>query len=238
MTLSADRGGRRPRGDRTADAWLAEALIREIIVQGHPPGMPLREQEIADRYQVSRPSAREALRLVVQAGFAEIQAFRGARVASVDLVDFLDLLGLLEDSYARCAGLAAERMASARIAQLEGMIPPGLADLPPTTQKGKLYRLSFQVGDFIGQNCGSPTIGRMLRQIGRLVLWQQRLYLPGTTETEAESYHAHRLLVAAIRSRQTDVATGAARSIVLITRRSVHADEAAARARKPNPRRD
>ena len=50
-------------GNQTTDAWLSEAIIREIIVQRYQPGTPLREQEIADRYKVSRPSAREALRL-------------------------------------------------------------------------------------------------------------------------------------------------------------------------------
>lgn len=209
-------------GNRTTDAWLSEALIREIIVQRYRPGMPLREQDIADRYQVSRPSAREALRLAAQAGFVEILPWRGARVTDIDLDQFLDLLGVLEDIYARCAALAAERMPESAFPLLDRLIPRDATELPDSADKGQLYRLSFTVGGVVGQHCGSPVVRRMLEQVGRLVLWQQRLHLPGSAETDAESLYAHHLMAAAIKSRQRDVAAGAARAIVLITRRVVH----------------
>jgi DNA-binding GntR family transcriptional regulator len=207
---------------RTTDAWLSEALIREIIVERRRPGMPLREQEIADRYQVSRPSAREALRLAAQAGFVEIQPWRGARVTDINIDQFLDLLGLLEDIYARCAALAAERMPTSAFPVFDKLIPRDAAELPATADRGQLYRLSFTVGEVVGQHCGSPVTQRMLEQVGRLVLWQQRLHLPGTAESDIESLLAHRLMASAIKSRQRDVAAGAARAIVLITRRSIH----------------
>ena len=172
---------------RTTDAWLSEAIIREIIVQRHPPGMPLREQEIADRYEVSRPSAREALRLVAQAGFVEILPWRGARVTDIDMDQFLDIFGMLEDIYARCAALAAERMPEAAFAELDRLIPEDAALLPDTAEKGKVYRVSYTIGAFIGQHSGSPILHRMLLHVGRLALWQQRLHRPGTIESEIEN---------------------------------------------------
>lgn len=210
--------------NRTTDAWLSEAIIREIIVQRYQPGTPLREQEIADRYKVSRPSAREALRLAAQAGFVEILPWRGARVTNIGIDEFLDVLGLLEDIYARCAALAAERMPESAFTELDRAIPDDAARLPDTADKGQLYRLSFSVGSLIGQHSGSAIAQRMLLHVGRLALWQQRLHLPGTVESEIESLFAHRLMAAAIKSRQRDVAAGAARAIVLITRRSLHPD--------------
>lgn len=208
-------------GSQTTDAWLSEAIIREIIVQRHQPGMPLREQEIADRYKVSRPSAREALRLAAQAGFVEILPWRGARIINIDVDQFLDILGILEDIYARCAGLAAERMPEMAFAQLDGLIPNDATLLPDTADKGQMYRISFTVGAFIGQHSGSAVLQRMLHDVGRLALWQQRLHRPGTVESEVESLFAHRLMAAAIKSRQRDVAAGAARSIMRITRHAM-----------------
>lgn len=216
--------------NRTTAANVSEAIIREIIVQRYPPCMPLREQEIADRYQISRPSAREALRLAAQAGFVEILQWRGARVVDIDIDQFLDILCILEDIYARCAALAAERMPEAAFAELDRLIPEDAMRLPDTADKGKLYRLSFTVGDFIGQHSGSPIAQRMLLQVGRLALWQQRLHRPSTVETEIESLYAHRLMTAAIKSRQPDVAAGAARAIILITQRTLR-PEAARRSR-------
>lgn len=208
--------------NRTTDAWLSEALIREIIVQRLQPGMPLREQEIADRYQVSRPSAREALRLAAQVGFVEVLPWRGARVTNLDIDQFLDILGILEDVYARCAALAAERMPESAFAELDRLVPGNAALLPDTADKGQMYQISFTIGAFVGKHSGSPIAQRMLLHVGRLALWQQRLHLPGSVESEVESLYAHQLMVAAIKSRQRDVAAGAARATVLITRRSLH----------------
>jgi DNA-binding GntR family transcriptional regulator len=210
-------------GTRTTGTLLAEALIRNIIVERYPPGMPLREQEIANRFDVSRPSAREALRLAAHEGFVEIQQWRGARVVNIDFEQFLDLLGMLKDIYARAAALAAVHMPDAVCARLDRMVPTTTAELPHTTQKSTLYRLGFTVGELIGRHCGSPIVRRQFEYLGRLSLWQHRLHLPGTPETEVESLHAYRLLVSAIRLRQSDVAASAARTIILITRRSLPA---------------
>jgi DNA-binding GntR family transcriptional regulator len=206
---------------KAAAASVSEAIIREIIVQRYPPGMPLREQKIADRYRISRPSAREALRLAAQAGFVEIFQWRGARVIDVDIDQFHDIVCILEDIYAHCAALAAERMPDTAFAELDRLVPDDVTELPNTADKGKLYRLAFTIGEFIGQHSGSPIAQRMLLQVGRLVLWQQRLHRLGTVETDIESLFAHRLMAAAIKSRQPDVAAGAARAIVLITRQSL-----------------
>lgn len=220
MTKSTDKM-KTAAANRTTAFNLAEAIIREIIVQRHPPCMPLREQEIADRYQVSRPSAREALRLAAQAGFVEILQWRGARVTDIDTDQFLDILCILEDIYARCAALAAERMPEAAFAELDRLIPDDVERLPDTADKGQIYRLSYTIGAFIGQHSGSPIAHRMLLHVGRLALWQQRLHPPGAIKTEVESMLAHRLMAAAIKSRQAEVAADAARAIVLITQHAL-----------------
>lgn len=220
MTKSTDHT-KASAANRTTAFSLAESIIREIIVQRHPPCMPLREQEIADRYRVSRPSAREALRLAAQAGFVEILQWRGARVTDIDTDQFLDILCILEDIYARCAALAAERMPEAAFAELDGLIPDDVEQLPDTGDTGQVNRLSYTIGAFIGKHSGSPIAHRMLLHVGRLALWQQRLHPPGTIKTVVESMLAHRLMAAAIKSRQREVAAGAARAIVLITQHAL-----------------
>lgn len=218
-----------PGGKRglTVDARLAELLIREIIVRPYPPGTPLREQEIADRYGVSRPSTREALRLMAYAGFVEILPWRGCRVIDMSFDQFLDVLGLLEDIYARCAALAAKRMPAKVFAELGETMSQLEGALKNRADKALLYRLSFTFGGLVGEHSGSPIAHRLLIQIGRLALWQQRLRLPGTPESEKQSLDAHRLLASAIEARQPEVAAGAARTIVLITRRTLLGEEPA-----------
>ncbi len=221
---AADQGSR----GLTIDARLAEVLIREIIVRRYPPGTPLREQEIANRYGVSRPSTREALRVMAYAGFVEILPWRGARVIDMSFDQFLDILGLLEDIYARCAALAAQRMSESVFPELDTTMRQLEGALSEESDKTLLYRLSFTFGGLIGEHSGSPVANRLLNQVGRLALWQQRLRLPGTPESERQSLDAHRVLASALKARQLEVAAGAARTIVQITRRRLLGDEGSA----------
>lgn len=218
----------------TIDARLAELLIREIIVRRYPPGTPLREQEIADRYGVSRPSTREALRVMAYAGFVEILPWRGARVIDMTFDQFLDVLGLLEDIYARCAALAAQRMSEAVFPELDATMRQLQSALSDAADKNLLYRLSFTFGGLIGEHSGSPIANRLLNQVGRLALWQQRLRLPGTPESERRSLDAHRVLASAVKARQPEVASGAARTIVHITRRTLLGEDAPVPAHRAN----
>jgi GntR family transcriptional regulator, rspAB operon transcriptional repressor len=204
----------------TVDIWLSEALIREIIVDRVPPGQPLREQEIADRYRVSRPSVREALRLMAHAGFVEIQPWRGARVVDMSFLQFLDILSLLADIYARCASLAAARIGDSALAELQRSFDETVL-VRTTATREELYRFSFRFGAIVGQQAGSAFIDLMLQQVGRLALWQQRLLVPGTPESEGRSMDVHALLMAALRARQPQLAGEAARTIVEITRQSL-----------------
>jgi GntR family transcriptional regulator, rspAB operon transcriptional repressor len=226
MTM-ADQNSSTARGANglTVDMWLSEALIREVIVNRHPPGFALREQDIADRFKVSRPSVREALRLMAHAGFVEIQPWRGARVVAMAFDQFLDILALLEDIYARCATLAATRLPDITIDSLANDLETAALTRTTATRE-ELYRFSFRFGAAIGDGAQSAVANRMLQQVGRIALWQQRLLLPGTIESEGRSLDVHRLLVAALRARHPALAAEAARAIVQITRQSLLAANA------------
>ena len=69
----------------TAQVRVADAL-REQILGGDPePGTPLREEELADRFQVSRHTVRSALALLAADRIVETIPYRGSRVT--DLTD-------------------------------------------------------------------------------------------------------------------------------------------------------
>jgi GntR family transcriptional regulator, rspAB operon transcriptional repressor len=213
--------------EQTLDARLSETLIREIIDGRHPPGAWLREQEIAARHGVSRASVREALRNVAYAGFVQIQPWRGAQVMSLPLQELLEVFVHLEGLYAQCARLAAEAGPE---------ITPLLIDLLEQMERSVaegapregLYTLSFRFGRAIARHSGSQLAYRQLVQVGNLALWQQRLRVPGTVRSEAQSLCAHRILASAIEAGQPEIAAEAARLVVMITRRELSASVAAA----------
>lgn len=211
----------RRKSDQTLDARLSETLIREIIDNHYPPGAWLREQEVSARHGVSRASVREALRSVARAGFVEMQPWRGAQVVSVGSEELLDIFSLLEEMYAQCARLSAERFPERLIPRLDGMLEAIEGAVTRDADRAELYTLSFGLGQLVGRYSGSVLAYRMLTQVGNLALWQQRLLKPGTSQSEQQSLSAHRILVSAVKDRHPEIAAAAARMIVMITRRSL-----------------
>lgn len=89
---------------------LRETLTEEIISGKLQPGTRLDEQEIADRFGVSRTPVREAVRHLVATGLAQSQPHHGATVSGFDserITAFLDAATELEVA---CVRLAAMRM--------------------------------------------------------------------------------------------------------------------------------
>jgi DNA-binding GntR family transcriptional regulator len=74
--------------------------LRTLIIEGYfPPGEKLGEQEICDRFHVSRTPLREALKVLAGEGLVEIVPNRGARVArltAADLDEAFPVMGALE----------------------------------------------------------------------------------------------------------------------------------------------
>lgn len=211
----------RRKTDQTLDTRLSETLIREIIDNRYPPGAWLREQEVSARHGVSRASVREALRSVARAGFVEMQPWRGAQVVAVGGEELLDIFSLLEEMYAQCARLSAERFPERLISRLDGLMEAIEAAVARDADRSELYALSFGLGQLIGRHSGSKLAYQMLTQVGNLALWQQRLLKPGTSQSEQQSLSAHRILVSAVKDHHPEIAAAAARMIVMITRRSL-----------------
>jgi DNA-binding GntR family transcriptional regulator len=70
---------------------IATELRSEILSGSLAPGTPLREEDLAVRYDVSRHVIREMLRMLVSDGVAQYSAFKGARVAAISVEDVRDI---------------------------------------------------------------------------------------------------------------------------------------------------
>ena len=66
---------------RTIPEQIAERLRTDILAGRLEPGQPLREQEIAERFGVSRGPVREAFRQLGQQGLLVTEPNKGVRVA-------------------------------------------------------------------------------------------------------------------------------------------------------------
>lgn len=91
---------------------IARILSRRIVEGTLEAGEPLREQELASRYETSRTTVREALRLIEPEGLVERSNHRGCRVARPTDEDVRDILAArraIEPYAARRAARVASR---------------------------------------------------------------------------------------------------------------------------------
>lgn len=75
----------------TATQRLAQDLRELILTGAYAPGAPLRETELALRYEVSRHVIREVLRTLAADGLVDYASFRGARVPALSEADARDI---------------------------------------------------------------------------------------------------------------------------------------------------
>lgn len=98
---------------------LREAIEEEIAVGRLAPGSRIDEQELSERFGVSKTPIREALIQLAASGLVDVRRRRGATVAVLEprrLYEMFDVMGELE---ATCARRAARRMSPENEAALK-----------------------------------------------------------------------------------------------------------------------
>lgn len=87
----------------TAQQAVLEALRRLILSGELPPGTPIVQDALADRFSVSRVPIREALKILEGEGHVTYTAHRGyavTKLAVADLFEIYQLRGILESAVA------------------------------------------------------------------------------------------------------------------------------------------
>lgn len=100
-------------------AKIREALKEEIVSGKLDPGSRIDEQELMDRFGVSRTPAREAIQQLISVGLVTTLPRQGAMVATLSLQEYIAMLEILLELEGLAARLAARRMPAARRSQLE-----------------------------------------------------------------------------------------------------------------------
>lgn len=101
-----------PRGEDKAllSDRIRNALTDQIASGELAPGAALDEQQLADRFGVSRTPIREALRQLAVTGLVEIRPRRGVVVARMTSERIMEMFETMAEVEAVCARLATYRM--------------------------------------------------------------------------------------------------------------------------------
>lgn len=132
------------RGAGLSDAVFATLrhALRSGIIQ---PGDRLREEEIAERFSVSRTPVRDALRRLLERRFLEVSGGRGLMVRRLDRGEVLELYQMREIMEGTAARFAAENATSAEI----GLLTDLQTSFEGATTAADWQRLNKQFHDTI-----------------------------------------------------------------------------------------
>jgi DNA-binding GntR family transcriptional regulator len=104
---------------------LAGVLHRELeqaILKGAlKPGDRLDEQEIAQRYGVSRTPVREAFRLLGANDLVDLRSRQGVIVRKIGVNTLLEMFQVMAELEGLCARLASRRMSPEQMAQMQAV---------------------------------------------------------------------------------------------------------------------
>jgi DNA-binding GntR family transcriptional regulator len=137
------------------------------------PGSRLKEEEFAERYDVSRGPVREAFRLLERRGFVEIVPRHGARVRAFDPADLAGLFSVRAVMF----GLAARQATEQQVPELPDLLAPQVARLRQSAETMDISPREHAIiaGDsqyLIARYSGNRPLLKMMEELTSRALWR------------------------------------------------------------------
>jgi DNA-binding GntR family transcriptional regulator len=111
--IKAGAKGKAAKGRVTHAEAVRMGLEADIFSGRLPPGSPIDEEAIAERYSVSRTPVREAMMQLLESGLIEKRSRQRAAVAKLDIRRLLQMFEALSEVEGICARFAARRATTA-----------------------------------------------------------------------------------------------------------------------------
>lgn len=201
-------GGTRGPRHGTTQAAVADQLRDEILSGRLPPGTPLRQNEVAERYQTSTTPVREALQQLVAEGLLDGDPHRGVsvhRTASEELEQIYEIRMVLEPlSITATVANITER----ELAQAEELVDAldGETDAAVATELNNAFHM------ILTEAARRPRLAGILRRLRNL----SALYIAHSLADHPERMQAanqeHRELLEACRANDAERAREVERS--------------------------
>ncbi|WP_298254543.1 GntR family transcriptional regulator [uncultured Arthrobacter sp.] len=187
---------------------IFRALRSEILAGMHPPGTPLREVVISERFGVSRTPVREALSRLQHERLLE-RAVRGLQVPQIDpqeVIQIYDLRVMLEEE---AAGQAALNRGTADLMRLEALLDRDRAAVDPDDTTKVTNNLEFHTT--LWASARNPILMDLLQRLSTHLIHTPRSTLSVGNRWQ-EVLGEHEALISAITERRSEDARAIARA--------------------------
>jgi DNA-binding GntR family transcriptional regulator len=178
---------------------LCEAIEGMILSGQMKPGERLNEQQLAQRFGVSRGPVREAIRALEGAGFVEAITNKGVVVRQLTVAEVRELYDVRAALFGLAGRLLAERATAGIVAQLEELLA-AMEQAAESRDFDAYYPLNLAFHETIVDGSGNATLAAQYRAfVKRLNLFRARSLVQGGGL--AVSNREHREMVTAIAAR-------------------------------------
>jgi len=191
---------------------IAEAIGSSIVRGELDPGERIHEQDIAERFSVSRGPAREALRILERDGLVQIHARRGARVTELTVDEVEEVFEMRSVLLALAVRRIAQRPDPALRAEIRRRVDR-LRDLCRDDDPEGYVRSANELNLMLAGTCGSVLLRNTYHALAHRTLRYTRLGL-ATSARRAQSARKWRQLCVAVEADDADRAGLLAESLV------------------------
>lgn len=191
---------------------IADRLFQELrraILEGElPPGKKISEPELANQYNVSRGSLREAISKLENCNLVTRKPNIGARVVGFSTKQLMEIYQIREAMEGMAARLAAENMTNEQLAHLNTLVEHNKMAVttqdPYATPTSVHYDADLDFHFCIIQGCNNERLQRMLHMdLYDLVRFYRFRLNPRFSE---QALSEHELIASALNNRDGEMA--------------------------------
>lgn len=196
---------------------IAERISLSIATGDYAPGDRIREEAIAEQFEVSRGPVREALRILERDAVVRIQPHRGAHVTQLSIREVGDLFEIRRD----LIGAMVRRLA-ARDDDFMAAIDTGVCELEAAASGAvgvdAYLAISNRLGRLLADASRNERLAEILASLARQTRRYSMLGLASAGRRE-ESARSWRSMACALKAGDADVAADAIEDLIDALRR-------------------
>jgi DNA-binding GntR family transcriptional regulator len=197
----------------TLPEQIAERIFTAIAGGEYAPGERIREEALADEFEVSRGPVREALRILEKDSVVRILPNRGAHVTQLSVKEVSNIFEVRRTLFGAMIGRLTVGEASALAAALDADIRALDALAQDPDGAPAYFEATFRLSRTVREACSNDRMAEILGSLARQTLRYTRLGL-ATPVRRKESARNWRTMQKALKSGALDVAADAAEKLI------------------------
>lgn len=188
--------------DLALSQQIANSLKEDILSGKYPPGVRIRQEDIAEQFGASRSPVREALRILEAEGLINLVAHTGAWISHLSLSECEEMYQLRERIEPLLLRLSIPHITDSLIAELQDLV----LQMEATTDVETFLRLDRQFHLLSYSKAETVLVGEMVNRLWNTTQHYRRAYsqMMASTSFKPAHYEHHLLLTSIIKGDVDD----------------------------------